>query len=310
MKNLNLKIMRPNGFHSRINSIVDKAQKNVEKKSGWKLNNNCPICNSNKKKIWLKKIRVDIYECLECQTGYSKLTPKNLSEIYDMGSEIEDKISSHKKRSKYFLNKFGIKRVKFIQNFKKKGDLLDYGCGTGEFVNLAKNYFNVSAFDYSLRLTEFVKSKYKIRTYSELDMINKKFDIITLYDVLEHVEKPLQVLKNLNRMLKKNGIIIIYSPNKNSFGFDILQEKSNLCTAPFHLTYFNNKTIAKYLEKIFDVVFLKTFGLDLVDIFSFIRDSNKLELSKSKIDKYFSYQNLFDKIGYSNHLRIVLKKKK
>ena len=58
MKNLNLKIMRPSGFHERIDNIVKKAQNNVTKKSGWKNNNNCPICRSKKKKIWLKKINV------------------------------------------------------------------------------------------------------------------------------------------------------------------------------------------------------------------------------------------------------------
>ena len=66
-----------------------------------------------------------------------------------MDSEIDDKISSHKKRSNYFLKKFGIDRINFIKKFKKRGDLLDFGCGTGEFVNFAKKYLNVAAFDFS-----------------------------------------------------------------------------------------------------------------------------------------------------------------
>ena len=49
MKNLNLKIMRPVGFHARVHEIVKKAQKNVKENSGWKINSNCPVCFSKKK---------------------------------------------------------------------------------------------------------------------------------------------------------------------------------------------------------------------------------------------------------------------
>ena len=262
----------------------------------------------SEKKIWLKKNNINIYECLNCQTGFSASIPKNLSEIYDMDSEIDDKISSHKKRSNYFLKKFGIDRINFIKKFKKRGDLLDFGCGTGEFVNFAKKYFNVAAFDFSSKLSNFVEDNYNIKTFSKLNKINKKFDVITLYDVLEHVENPLKLLNKLNNLLKKNGIIIVYSPNKSSLGFDILVSKSNLCTAPFHLTYFNSDTVAKYLNKNFAVIYLKTFGLDLVDIYTYIRDKHKIKYNKSTINKFFSYQDKIDKIGYSNHLRLVLKK--
>ena len=308
MKNLNLQIMRPEGFHLRIEKIVKKAQENVNNKSGWKKVSKCSVCNSKKKKIWLKKNYISIYECLNCKTGYSARIPKNLSEIYDLDSEIDDKINSHKKRSNYFLKKFGIDRIKFIKKFKKKGDLLDFGCGTGEFVNFAKKYFNVAAFDFSSKLSKFVENTYKVKTFSNLNKINKKFDVITLYDVLEHVENPLKLLKDLNLLLKRNGSIVIYTPNKSSLGFDILGSKSNLCTAPFHLTYFNSDTIAKYLSKYFDVIYLKTFGLDLVDIFAYIRDKHKIKYKRSTINKFFSYQSKIDKMGYANHLRLVLKK--
>ncbi len=300
--------MRPEGFHLRIEKIVKKAQENVENKSGWKKISKCPVCNYKKKKIWLKKNNISIYECLNCKTGFSAYIPKNLSEIYDMDSEIDDKINNHKKRSNYFLKKFGIDRIRFIKNFKKQGDLLDFGCGTGEFVNFAKKYFNVAAFDFSSKLTKFVENTYKVKTYSKLNKINKKFDVITLYDVLEHVENPLKLLNTLKSLLKKNGLIVVYSPNKNSLSFDILGSKSNLCTAPFHLTYFNNETISKYLRKNFDVIYLKTFGLDLVDIFAYIRDKYKIKYKQSLINKFFSYQSKIDEIAYANHLRLVLKK--
>ena len=79
----------------------------------------------------------------------------------------------------------------------------------------------MNAFDFSNKLSKFVEEKYNIKTFSELNKINKKFDVITLYDVLEHVENPMQLLSKIRDLLNKNGLIFIYSPNKNSLGFDV-----------------------------------------------------------------------------------------
>jgi 2-polyprenyl-3-methyl-5-hydroxy-6-metoxy-1,4-benzoquinol methylase len=163
VKNLNLDIMRPIDFHDKIHKLIKSAQINVINNSGWKKNLKCPVCYSRKKKIWLRKINIDIFEYLNCKTGYSSLVPKNFSEIYDINSEIEKKIKTHKRRSGFFLKKFGTERIKFIKKFKKNENLLDFGCGTGAFVNFAKKSFKVNAFDYSLKLSKFVEKKLPIK---------------------------------------------------------------------------------------------------------------------------------------------------
>ena len=87
-----------------------------------------------------------------------------MSEIYDMDSEIDDKISSHKKRSNYFLKSLELIELILLKN-SKRGDLLDFGCGTGEFVNFAKKYFNVATFDFSSKLSNFVEDNYNIKNF-------------------------------------------------------------------------------------------------------------------------------------------------
>ncbi len=308
MKNLKLTIMRPKGFHNNIEKIVKQASINVSKKSGWTKIKKCPACKSNINENWLLKNKILIKSCLKCGLGYSSMQPKNLEDVYNLKSEILNKKKTHKRRAKYFTKTFGKDRIKFIKKFKKKGSLLDFGCGTGEFANLAKSNFETSTFDYSKKMTEFVNKTYKIRSFNRLENIKTKFDIITMYDVIEHLKEPKKTLEILKDKLKKKGIIVIYTPNKNSLAFDYLKEKSNLCTTPFHLTYFTINSVKKMVNKNFKIIFSKTFGLDIIDILTFIRDRKYIKINNKDKNKILSIQNLIDKINYSNHLRVVLKK--
>lgn len=62
------------------------------------------------------------------------------------------------------------------------------------------------------------------------------------------------------------------------------------------------------VNKNFKIIFSKTFGLDIIDILTFIRDRKYIKINKKDKNKLLSIQNLIDKINYSNHLRLVLKK--
>ena len=110
----------------------------------------------------------------------------------------------------------------------------------------------------------------------------------------------------ISKYLKKNGIILIYTPNSDSLGFHFLRDRNNLIIPPYHLTYFNLKTF-EYLPKIFDTIYKKTFGMDYFDIFAFQRDRYKYKAENSK--SINNYQKILDKLCRSNHVRAVLKKK-
>jgi len=104
--------------------------------------------------------------------------------------------------------------------------ILDYGCGPGTFSiklsKLTKN--NVHSVDISKKfLEECEKSKKKynsnnIKTLlieeNKLPFNNDYFDKVLLFDVIHHLEEPEETLKEIYRVLKKNGKIIIYEPNK------------------------------------------------------------------------------------------------
>ena len=151
-----------------------------------------------------------------------------------------------------------------------------------------------------------MKDKLKIKVYNSLKNLKKNsFDVITLFDVIEHVKNPILFLKEINSLLKKNGIILIFTPNSESLGFHYLEEKNNLIIPPYHLTYFNLKSF-NYLPKNFKVIYKKTFGMDFFDIFAHQRDSKNLLFDKNiDVNKF---QKILDDLNYSNHVRVALRK--
>ena len=114
-----------------------------------------------------------------------------------------------------------------VKKIINKDDLiLDYGCGPGTFsIKLSKlTNKNVHSVDISKQfLEECEKSKKKynsdnIKTQliegNKLPFNNDYFDKVLLFDVIHHLEEPEIALREIYRVLKKNGKIIIYEPNK------------------------------------------------------------------------------------------------
>lgn len=303
---VNFKIMRPKGFHASIEKNLKKCIKRVRKNSGWEKRIFCPICKKKKFFLWLKKLDIPIYFCLNCTTRFTGLIPKNIKDVYDNSAQFNFHLKSYEKNRKYRIKRFGRERVNLISRFKKKGNLLDIGCGNGWFLEAAKSKFKVSGVEENLQLCKFVKDKLKIKVYNSLKKLKKNsFDVVTLFDVIEHVKNPILFLKEINRFLKKNGIILIFTPNSESLGFHYLKEKNNLIIPPYHLTYFNLKSF-NYLPKNFKVIYKKTFGMDFFDIFAHQRDTKNILLDKN-IDLNKS-QKILDDLNYSNHVRVVLRK--
>ncbi|WP_440653522.1 class I SAM-dependent methyltransferase [Candidatus Pelagibacter sp. HIMB1542] len=299
--------LRSISFHKSVQKNLIKVHKNVNLNSGWITVNSCPICKSTNKKLWLKKNGINIYTCLDCLTGYSGKKAKNLADVYDSKSQLNQyKIfydSSVKLRQKIM----GTDRINLIKKFKSKGKLLDFGCGNGWFLDLAKNYYK--CFGYEINLNEKLKLKKKITFINNLTNLQKyKFDIITLFDVIEHLEDPAEIIDMCHKMLNKDGIILFFTPNCNSVGFYLMQEDQNLVIPPIHLTYFHKNTIKKLIKKKFKILYNETFGFDLADYFSYLRSKKKLKINLSIKKEIQKKQKIIDNKGLGNHLRIVLKK--
>ncbi|WP_282117687.1 class I SAM-dependent methyltransferase [Maribacter aquivivus] len=165
--------------------------------------------------------------------------PNNYISHSDSGNGLLEKIYQTVK--KYTLNK----KVKLINKYtiaEKK--LLDIGCGTGEFLINAKNK-NWKTVGVELNENARKKATDKnLEIYKSLDAINnQKFDVITLWHVLEHLPDLDKQINKITSLLNKNGTLIIAVPNYKSYDAQYYKEFWAAYDTPRHLSHFSQNAI-------------------------------------------------------------------
>jgi len=151
---------------------------------------------------------------------------------------------------KYILNFFNnlfldYKVRKVIEYTKRSGIILDYGCGNAEFLIKMKQYgWEIYGIEPSINCNlEFVKKSLK-------DLkLDKKFDLITLWHVFEHLDRPIECLSNLLKLIDSKGILFLSLPNFDSWESLIGKGKWFHLDIPRHIVHYTPESIIKLLEK-------------------------------------------------------------
>jgi SAM-dependent methyltransferase len=179
------------------------------------------------------------------QNHYYKMT-KGISEILE----------------KIFL----AERKRIIEKYKRPGSILDVGCGTAEFLKTMRRAgWKATGIDTSAEVKKYEIEEIKI--YCE-DLINMKFadrsfDVITLWQVFEHLNNPGKHLTEIWRILKDDGILIVSVPNIESLQAAISRNKWFHLDLPRHKYHFSPMTVSEMLAKFnFSIKKVKHFSLE------------------------------------------------
>ena len=140
------------------------------------------------------------------------------------------------------------RKAKLLRNYSKGKTLLDYGCGTGEFLAAChtKGYTT-----YGLEPNESAREQAlskNLQIVENLKALKDPVDIITAWHVLEHVTDLRKTIKALKKKLSKNGIMIIAVPNLDSYDSKYYQEHWAALDVPRHLYHFTQKSFGKLIE--------------------------------------------------------------
>jgi len=149
-------------------------------------------------------------------------------------------------------NEDDLRRYKqFKKLFKGRKKILDFGCGWGGFLNNFKKSQNVIGVEIRESCKKFINKKFKFNVYDDLNYIGSKFDIITMFHVLEHIPYQLKVLKNIKKKLKNKGKIIIEVPHAQDFLLEILNLESfkKFTFWSEHLVLHTEKSLKKLLKE-------------------------------------------------------------
>ena len=192
--------------------------------------------------------------------------PKDLHNYYKSDDYIShtDNKKSVVEKLYYIIKKYTIyNKVKLINSFNfERKNILDIGAGTGDFLKVCKqNGWNVRGIETSKRAIRLAKQK-GINLENNLNkIIDKKYDIITLWHVLEHVTNLYEYIHKIKSLLDDNGVLIIAVPNYKSYDSKFYKEFWAGYDVPRHVWHFSensiNKIFGKYKMKIEKIIPMK-----------------------------------------------------
>ena len=125
-------------------------------------------------------------------------------------------------------------------------NILDIGAGTGDFLKVCKvNLWNVFGIEPDMEARN-IAAKKGVLLYKDVShFTDKKFEIITLWHVLEHVENLEEYISTLEKLLSKNGTLIIAVPNYKSYDAKYYSKFWAAFDVPRHLWHFSETSISK-----------------------------------------------------------------
>lgn len=142
------------------------------------------------------------------------------------------------------------KKVKLISSYAEKGTLLDIGAGTGDFLNQAKKSgWDVTGIEPSAAARKRAFEKGINLFEEEAEVGERKFDVITMWHVLEHVPDVQKQIEWIKNHLSTDGVLIVAVPNFNSYDAKYYKNFWAAWDVPRHLHHFSYKSIKTLFEK-------------------------------------------------------------
>ena len=278
---------------------------------------NCPCCESDSFSEVGVKDRLSLVRCSSCSVIYVNpvFSQSRYHEHYQSTSYQSIVKRLGEDSHVYRLNRFGSERARFIDDNHLRllpKTFLDIGCSTGFTVEALQNM------GWSSEGLELNPSAARFASERNLNIYNipiegfspgHLYSAIGLFDVLEHLLNPREILENIWNLLCPGGALYIYVPNWSSASLDILGiGDAHFVWPTHHLTYFTPQTISAFLQSLGFVVFhWETQGLDLYDV-------NELRLSKgeqpilSDVKLLDQLQGYINSSGHGKNLRVFCRK--
>jgi 2-polyprenyl-3-methyl-5-hydroxy-6-metoxy-1,4-benzoquinol methylase len=220
----------------------------------------CNLCGENRFRIVEDgEIPFRVLRCLRCSLVFVDPQPERqaLGEHYNEGYYREWTGVQRERR----LGMWGA-RLDRLERRVSRGRLLDVGCAEGTFLELAKRRgWEVSGTELSAYAAAEASRRLGAEIFcgelSEARYPDCSFDVVTLWHVLEHVRNPGDCLREIRRIIRPQGFLLIAVPNVDDWlmqmAYRIVRGRPKRLFSKkdreIHLTHFSARTIRMYLEK-------------------------------------------------------------
>ncbi|MEQ1849903.1 MAG: class I SAM-dependent methyltransferase [Candidatus Peribacteraceae bacterium] len=222
----------------------------------------CPLCNTSSSRLIFSEGIFSVVQCDACDIQFEKrqLDKNGLQKIYNTheywssSSPRSFGYASYLRESKNYLRTFALRIKGTPELTKKVGSVLDIGCGCGYFLEkMQERGWKCSGIDISKEASDeaLKRANLHIQTGDEslLEGMESRFDIVSLWDVIEHLPEPVKSLKRIRNIIQPGGLLILETQNFQSFFARLLGKRWHHYKHLEHLWHFSPQSIEQILKQ-------------------------------------------------------------
>ena len=203
----------------------------------------CNLCDTKDEELRFEKDGCRIVRCRKCGLVYVNPRPAD-DELRLLYTEDHPCYNRRPEDAVRRCRNY----VRRIERLAPPGDLLDVGCGSGEFLLAAKERrWRGTGLDVSEYATRYAREHYglSVRTghVCDLDLAPESFDVITLWATIEHLQDPMGDLRLLATLLRPRGLIAVETGNIGGLRPRLEGARWPLLSPPEHLYFFSRRTL-------------------------------------------------------------------
>ncbi len=217
----------------------------------------CPLCGGARHVRLFVKRGYAIVRCEACELVFAnpQVDERLVLDEYREGGSNDlwvDVLTSERQ--------LGLDRAKFeeildeLEPYRGGGRLLDVGTSIGLFLQLAgERGWSGTGTEFGRRALAYARERLGVevtdRPLAEAGFEPGTFDVVTLNSVLEHVNEPLELLREVEKLLRPGGAVFLIVPNVESLACRVLHERAATFDGRNHLVYFSPRTLRAALER-------------------------------------------------------------
>ena len=231
----------------------------------------CPLCGSDDSALFAHNGHLGYERCRACMLVY--MNPAITAESVKRGFAGDDDllmdyfriIMKYKSGLPEKPNAETDSKLKDIYRHKRSGRLLDVGCSVGDFLHRAKFFYDVEGVEVNPLTSVVAEQHFKVhkKVLSSLSL-DKNYDVVTLHQILYGVPEPVELLRDIRKVLRDDGILYVNTPNADSHAVNLYRGRANHFYGYTTQNVFNHRSLSKLAELTgFRVTYFRTEWIDI-----------------------------------------------
>ena len=329
MKEENLNKIHNEEFERKVVELTISDIRRLTEKYNEFIESYCPACQGDKHCFYYSNFGLNFVQCVNCGTVFLNPCPNekiileylNNSEGLKYWRENMPESVVRNRKEKLYTDRISYISLQILKYNITMNKFIDIGGGRGEFIEQMQKmnlFFEKNIIIEPQPLSINITNTEVFNGTFEKYRSNEKADLITAFEVIEHIVNPDKFMENVRINLSDEGIFILSTPNVGGFETVTLKEKSHSCWFD-HVRLYNTESLKLLLNRNgFEVIEITTPGELDVEIVHRIYLKNELDILNNYALKYLmedgykykdEFQNYLVKNKLSSHIKCIAKKK-